>query len=189
MASEKEKSTKASRKEKQSSAKTASAIKNVTSGILEEVEQTSNAVAGEVKAMFEGIVEKVTDVAASAAQTTASVADKVSIKDPTQLFWHLVDEIKDAGEASIRVIGDQFEALRDHVSSSTKPSPGSAAITKKKSAAKKKVTIKKKTAIKRKPTQKKKAAERKKTGVRKSGVKKKITASKKKMITKKSLAE
>ena len=173
-------------------------------GFVEEVENTSSSLAAEVKQHFDDLTVRVSDVVSSAAETTVSMAERVTVKDPADLIRGLLEEIKQASEVSIKVIGDRFDELVNRGKSTTDETPKKKAEKKsakkkaakktaaKKTSAKKKVSKKaaskkkavaKKTVAKKSKTKKsplaKKTATRKKTGARKKA------ASKKKATTKK----
>ncbi len=155
-------------------------IKGTAKGFLDEAEKTGTALVGEVKELFDNLAQKVSSAATSAADTTASVADKVTIKDPAELVRGLLQDVKDAGEASMRMIGKGFDELRDKVvSSSEKASAGKPRA--------KKATVKKKAA-KKTTTQKvaKKAA--KKTAKKVAKKKTTMKVATKKVAKKKSVA-
>ncbi len=165
------KKAKNAKKDKKVTKKATASVKESTLGFLDEVEKTSHTLAGEVKELFDSLTEKVSKMANSAADTTAAVAGKVHIKEPTQLFWDLLDDVKEAGETSLETIGASLEALRQNALSSIGVSQGKKAAGSKKKAAKKpaaKKAAKKKAA--KKPAVKKTAA--KKPAVKKAPAKK-----------------
>ena len=166
-------------------------VKGAAKGFLDEAEKTGAALVGEVKGLFDNLADKVTSVAGAAAETTASMAGKVTIKEPAELIRGLLEDVAHASEASMRMIGKGFDDLRDSVLSSTDKksrgkSKGKKATAKKvakkaakkvakKKVAKKKVAKKKvaKKVVKKKTTKKtakKKAAVRKKASPRKAKV-------------------
>lgn len=161
-------------------------IKGTIKGFMSEVENTGASLASEVKQLFDDLTDKVSEVAGSAAETTVSMAEKVGVKDPSDLIRSLLEEVKQASEVSIQAISDRFEGLRDHVKNSaedsTEKTAGKKRVTKKKTA-KKKVT---KKAQPKKKVAKKTAA--KKTAIKKAATKKKVakkTLAKKKVVKKK----
>ena len=166
----------------------AAGIKDSVKGFIEEVESTSSSLASEVKQHFDDLTVRVSDVVSSAAETTVSMAEKVTVKDPADLIRGLLEEIKQASEVSIKVIGDRFDELADRAKSTTDEAPKKKA--KKKSA--KKATAKKtakKTAAKKKAAKKKvvkKAASKKKAVAKKKAAKK--ATSKKRPAAKKAAA-
>jgi cobalamin biosynthesis Mg chelatase CobN len=172
----------------------AAGITGTIKGFIEEVENTSSSLASEVKQHFDDLTVRVSDVVSSAAETTVSMAEKVTVKDPADLLRGLLEEIKQASEVSITVIGDRFDELAHRAKSKTDEVPKKKAKKKsaKKAAAKKTA---KKTAAKKKSTKKKvvKKAASKKTAVAKKKVaKKKVvkkTASKKRAVAKKAAAK
>ena len=168
-------------------------IKGTAKGFVEEAEKTGAALVDEVKELFDNLAHKVAGVAGAAADTTASVAGKVSIKDPAELIRGLLEDVKEAGETSMRMIGKGFDELRDKVISSSEKAPSTKAKAKKKtvkktSSAKKRVTKKvaKKTTKKAakktaKKVVKKKVAKKssvKKVAARKTAARKKASLSK-----------
>jgi predicted DNA-binding protein len=154
-------------------------IRDAIKGFVSEVENTSISLASEVKQRFDDLAEKVSDVAGGVAETTASVAGKVNVKDPADLIRGLLEEVKEASEISMKVIGDRFEDLRHHALSSTDETPARKKASKKKTAKKKaaKKKVVKKAAAKKKAAPRKKAAGKK--VVKKSAAKKKTVARKK----------
>jgi len=155
-------------------------IKDTLKGYVDEVENTSSTLAAEVKQLFDELTEKVSEVASSAAETTVSMAEKVTVRDPADLIKGLLEEVKQAGEISIKAIGDRFDELRQNVLSSAEESPQGKTKKKaaKKKAAKKKAAKKKaaKKKVAKKKVAKKKVA--KKKVVKKSVTKKKTAARK-----------
>ncbi len=164
-------------------------------GFVEEVENTSTSLAAEVKQHFDDLTVRVSDVVSSAAETTVSMAEKVTVKDPADLIRGLLEEIKQASEVSIKVIGDRFDELVHRGKSTTDETPKKKAEKKsaKKKAAKKtsaKKKVGKKAASKKKAVTKKKAA--KKAAAKKTSAKKKVgkkAASKKKAVAKQKVAK
>ncbi len=163
----------------------AAGITDSVKGFIEEVENTSSSLASEVKQHFDDLTVRVSNIVSSAAETTVSMAEKVTVKDPADLIRGLLEEIKQASEVSIKVIGDRFDELADRAKGTTDEAPKKKA--KKKSA--KKATAKKtakKTAAKKKAAKKKvvkKAASKKKAVAKKKVVKK--ATSKKRQVAKK----
>ena len=162
----------------------AAGITGSIKGFIEEVENTSSSLASEVKQHFDDLTVRVSDVVSSAAETTVSMAEKVTVKDPADLLRGLLEEIKQASEVSIKVIGDRFDELANRAKTATDEAPKKKAKKKtaKKKAAKKKVA--KKKAAKKKVV--KKAASKKKAVTKKKAAKKKIA---KKKVVKKAVAE
>ena len=181
----------------ESSESPAAGITATIKGFIDEVENTSSSLASEVKQHFDDLTVRVSDVVSSAAETTVSMAEKVTVKDPADLLRGLLEEIKQASEISIEVIGNRFDELVHRAKSSEeepqkKASKKRAAKKKtaKKAAAKKKVAKKKvakkkvakKSVAKKKVAKKKvvkKAATKKKSPAKKTVVRKKAAASKK----------
>lgn len=185
----------------------AAGITGAIKGFIEEVESTSSSLASDVRQHFDDLTVRVSDVVTSAAETTVSMAEKVTVKDPGELIRGLLHEIKEVSEVSIKVIGDRFDELAHRAERSAEETPKKKVSKKratKKKTAKKKVAKKavakktakkkvvKKTAIKKKAVAKKTVA-RKKTVSKKKGAAKKAparkkTASKKKTVAKKTAA-
>jgi len=155
----------------------AAEMKDSAISFLGEVEKSGEKLANEVKHFFEQLADHVSTAASSAAKKTASVKGKMAGADPTPHLSRALDEVKEAGEASLRAVGEGFDALRHHVTSLTP----SGAKTAKKAAARKKTVEKKVSASKpvarKKPAAKKKVAARK--VVKKPAAKKKVSAKKK----------
>jgi len=150
---------------------TGRSIKDTARGFVDEAEKTGTALVAEVRELFDDLAKKVASVASTAAETTVSMAEKVTIKEPAELVRGLLDEVKDAGEASLQTIGKGFDELRDRVlSSGDKASSGK----KDKKATKKKKAVAKKKAAKKKVVKKK--AAKKKTAVRKKAAAVKTSA-------------
>ena len=169
----------------------AAGITGTIKGFVQEVEDTSATLASEVKQHFDDLTVRVSEVVSSAAETTVSMAEKVTVKDPAELLRGLLEEIKQASEVSLDVIKGRFDDLvsraQDEGAEEPKKKPA------KKKAAKKKVTkktAKKKVAKKKvtKKTAKKKVAKKKvtKKTAKKKVAKKKVT---KKTAKKKAAAE
>ena len=191
MASAKKKGNKKSKGKKKTEKGTASSLKNSAAGFLDEVEKHGSALAGDVRQLFDSLSEKVSGLASAAAETTVAVAEKVTVKEPAELIRGLLEDVKDAGEASIKTITERFEALRSHAEESV-TSFGEKKAAKKK-AAKKKAAKKKvaKKAVTKKKVAKKKVAKKKvakKKVAKKNVAKKKVDrkkAAKKKVARKK----
>jgi hypothetical protein len=183
MASAKKKGGKTSKAKKKTSK---GGLKGTAAGFLDEVEKHGSALAGEVKELFDTLTQKVANLASAAAETTVAVAEKVTIKDPAELLRGLVEDVKEAGEASINTIGKRFDELRSHaeksVSSTEGKKPAKKKVTKKK-VTKKKATPKKSAKKKAAPKKSAKKKTAKKTVTRKKVTKK--TAAKKKVARKK----
>ncbi|MDJ0957969.1 MAG: hypothetical protein QNI91_13965 [Arenicellales bacterium] len=172
----------------------ASEMKDSAIKFLGEVEKSGEKLATEVKNFFEQMADHAASVASTAAKTTQSVTEKVTSVDPTQHLSRVLEEVKDAGETSMRALGEGFEVLRKHILDITPvagPAKKKKKVTKKKAAAKKKA-IKKKVA--KKPVTKKKVSAKK--TVKKSSPKKKVVAKKstkksavKKKVVKKTVAK
>lgn len=164
----------------------AAGITGAIKGFVEEVENTSSSLASDVKQHFDDLTVRVSDVVSSAAETTVSMAEKVTVKDPAELLRGLLQEIKEASEISIKVIGDRFDELVHRAKDSAEGTPKKK-VTKKRATKKK--TAKKKTAKKAvvKKTAKKKVV--KKTATRKKAVAKKTVAKKKTVSKKKRVAK
>jgi hypothetical protein len=155
--------------------------KSTARGLVDEVEKAGETLLKEIREGFDTISDKVSVAAKSAAggiaDTTASVADRVSKTQTTQQIRTALDHIEAVGERVIDVIGERFEVLRGKVIATTIP-------------AVKKKAAKKKAAKKAAPAAKKKAA-KKKTAVKKASKKKAAKkaplkkAAKKKLVAKK----
>jgi hypothetical protein len=158
-------------------------LKDVAGGFVEEVEKAGSGLIGEVKQLFDDLSGKLSRVAEAAVDTTSVVAQKVG-KEPAHYIGGLLREVHEAGEASVKAIGESFDALRDRVMSRAEEQPMSEAVE---GTAKKAAT----RASERVDVQAKKAEERpaarkpaKKTATKKTATKKKTTA-KKQTTTKK----
>lgn len=154
-------------------AKEAREIKNSAIKFLGEVEKSGEKLAAEVKQFFEQMADNAASVASTAAKTTVSMTEKVAGAEPGQHLSRVMDEVKEAGEVSMRAVGEGFDALRQHIldlspTAEKKPKKSTA----KKQALKKKPGTKK---VSRKPAVKKKASTKKTT---------KKTAAKKQVSTK-----
>ena len=194
MTSEKKETTERGQEQPEPSKSAASSIKNSATEFLEEVEKTGNTLLGEVRQLFEGLTEKVSSAASAAAETTASMAEKVAGNEPAQLARRLLEDVKEAGEASLRVIGEGFDTLRRRVAPGAEaPGEGGAekaaeppaeakAAPAKQGVAKKTVARKKKVAISKKVSATKKSATKK--AVVKKAAKKKVASKKTAMLKK-----
>jgi hypothetical protein len=148
MASAKKKGAKG---KKRAAKKQARSWKKTAKGFMNEVEKHGSALAGEVKEVFDGLTAKVSSLASSAAESTVAVAEKVTIKEPAELLRGLLEDVREAGEASVKTIGERFDALRSHAEETVSAAGGKKAAKKK--AAKKKAA--KKKAAKKKAAKKK----------------------------------
>ncbi len=148
-------------------------------GFVNEVEKTANAIIDEVKQLFDSLTGKVSTIAGAAADATTSVAEKVS-NEPAELLKDLLQDVKEAGEASLKTIGEKFDGLKASVLKSTPQAPVKKKVAKK-AAAKKKVA--KKAAAKKKVA--KKASAKKPLASKKKAVTKKKTASSRKQRSRK----
>ncbi|MGD8595009.1 MAG: hypothetical protein PVF82_19430 [Gammaproteobacteria bacterium] len=160
-----------------------SSSKSTARGLVDEVEKAGESLLREIREGFDTISDKVSVAAKSAAEgiadTTASVADRVSKTQTTQQIKSALEHIETVGERVIDVLSERFEILKNRVVATSKP-------TVKKKAAKKVKTAVKKAAKKAAP-----AAKKKKTAAKKAS-KKKVAkkappkkAAKKKTATKK----
>jgi adenylate kinase len=169
----KEKGKKATRGENQERS-----MKDIAGGFIDDVEKTGASLIEEVKQLFDSLSDKVVEVTGTAVDTTTALAQKVG-REPAQFFGSLAKEVQEAGEASIKAIGESFEALTKRVISHTeeqvKADSGKKTVKKskkkvaKRKAAKKKVATKKiakKAAVKKSTAKKtaKKKVTKKKTG-------------------------
>jgi phosphopentomutase len=150
--------------------------KSAARGLVDEVEKAGETLLKEIREGFDTISDKVTVAAKSAAEgiadTTASVADRMSKTQTTQQFKSALDHIEAVGERVIDALGERFDILKSRVMATSQPAV-------KKQAAKKK-TVKKKAVKKAVPAAKKKAA--KKAPLQKATKKKAVS---KKTVTKK----
>lgn len=155
--------------------------KSTTRGLVDEVEKAGEMLFKEIKEGFDTISDKVSVAAKSAADgiadTTASVADRMSKTQTTQQIKTALDQIEAVGERVLDAIGERFDILKSRVVATSKPAA-------KKKAAKKKAAKKAAPAAKKKVAKKKTAAKKasKKKAVKKAPLKK---AAKKKAVTKK----
>lgn len=144
-----------------------STAKSTVRGLVDEVEKAGEILLKEIREGFDTISDKVSVAARSAADgiadTTASVADRMSKTQTTQQIKSALDHIEAVGERVIDAIGDRFDLLKSRVVATSKP------VIKKKAVKKK--TVKKKAAKKAVPAAKKKAA-KKKTAAKKAAKKK-----------------
>lgn len=92
-----------------------SSIADSAADLLGEVEKTAESLAADVRTLFDNLTQKIAALAGSAAETTVGVAQKVS-KQPEQLAHRLLEDVKTAGDASLSVIGEGFDSLRNVVS-------------------------------------------------------------------------
>jgi hypothetical protein len=113
MASKKTKDDQVSGEGKSSAKEKATrSVADAATDLIGEVERTAETLTTEVKQLFDSLTEKVAATASAAAETTASVAGKVGVKDPSQLIRGLLGEVKAAGETSLNVISEGFNTLR-----------------------------------------------------------------------------
>jgi ribonuclease E len=150
--------------------KASRAITDTATQFLGEVEKTGEALVTEVKQVLDGLTDKLANLASAATETTASVAEKVR-HEPAELMRGVVNDVTEAGEASLRAIGERFDTLRQELlGGAEKAGPAK----KEKKKAKNKDKAEKKPVVKKSA---KKKAVTKKTAARKS-VKKKSSAKK-----------
>ncbi len=208
MASKNAKNGKGSRENKKVSKDAGGSITDTATEFLGEVEKSGEALVADVKQLFDGLTEKVTEVASIAAETTVSVADKVT-KEPAELLRGLVNDVAEASETSLQAIGEHFDELRKqllgsddaktaksqknkenkkNVEKAEKSVAEEEVVTKdvapkkavKKTAAKKRAATKKKSTVaKDAPAAKKVTARKKTTAVKKKAGAKKVAARKK----------
>ena len=161
MASGKKKGRKNSKGKKKTAKGAASSLKDTAAGFLDEVEIHGSALAGDVRQLFDTLTDKVTGLANTAAETSVAVAEKVTVKEPAELLRGLLEDVREAGEASIETIAERFEAMRSHAEKSVSV-VGEKKVAEKKVAEKtvaKKAVAKKKVA--KKPVAKKTVARKK----------------------------
>ena len=118
MASGKKKGRKNSKGKKKTAKGAASSLKDTTAGFLDEVGEHGNALAGDVRQLFDTLTDKVTGLANTAAETSVAVAEKAIVKEPVDLLRGLLEDVREAGEASIKTIAERFEAMRSHAEKS-----------------------------------------------------------------------
>jgi hypothetical protein len=162
-------------------------LRDSATGLVDEVEKTSASLIEEIKELFDGLGSKLSGVVGAAVDTTTVLAQKVG-KDPAQFVGGLVKEVQEAGEASVKAIGESFDVLRERVGfhigeEASKKPVGKIA---KKKAAKKKIARK---VAKKKAAKKKVAAKRKVAPGKKVAAKKKATKTAKKVMTGKAAAK
>ena len=102
-------------------------LKDVASGFVDEVEKTGAALIDEVKQLFDSLSHKVSGVAGAAVESSTALAQKVG-KEPAQFVGSLIKEVQEAGEASVKAIGESFQALRGRVGSHTGEEPAGQTI-------------------------------------------------------------
>lgn len=156
--------------------KEASEMRDSALKFLGEVEKSGEKLTAEVKHFFEQMADNAGAVASTAAKTTRSVTKKVAGTDTTEHLSRVMDEVKEAGETSMRALGEGFDALREHILD----------LTPRATRKKKKGAVKKK-AVKKQATKKKASA---KKVAQKKSAKKKVSGKKaaKKQVTKKKVA-
>ncbi|WP_455211705.1 hypothetical protein [Kaarinaea lacus] len=161
--------------------------KSTVRNLVDEVEKASETLLKDIREGFDTISDKVSVAAKSAAEgiadTTATMADKMSKTQTTQQIKSALDHIETVGERVIDAIGERFEILREKVIASSKPAPKKKAAKKAAKKAVKKKKAAKKAAKKKvvaKKTSKKKVT--KKTPLKKAAKKK--AAAKKKSVSK-----
>jgi hypothetical protein len=179
MTSEKNETSERGQEEPKPSKGAASSIKDSATEFLEEVEKTGNTLLAEVRQLFDALTDKVSSAASAAAETTTSMAEKVAGNEPAQLARRLLQDVKEAGEASLRVIGEGFDTLRRRVAPG-EDAPGDVSADKAaatpaeaKAAPAKKVVAKKKVATSRKVSATKQSTTKK--AAAKKAAKKKVT--------------
>lgn len=163
--------------------------KSTARSLVDEVEKAGESLLKEIRDGFDTITDKVSVAARTAAEgiadTTSSVAERVSKSHASHQIRNALEQIEVVGERVLDTISDRFEVLRNKVIDTSKPAQKK---TVKKKATKKAAKKVVKKAAKRKPLAKK-AAKKKvaKKAVKKKAAKKKTTlkkAAKKKVSAK-----
>lgn len=122
MASDKKKGTKGSKKADKALEKAQATFKETATDLLNEVEATGGALVSQVKELFDSLADKVAGVATNAVETTATVAEKVAAKEVAGRVGSLLDDVKEAGEASLQAIGEGFDSLHRRVTTKVEAS-------------------------------------------------------------------
>ena len=165
-------------KHKKSSEGISESIQDHASHLIAEAEKAGESVVGQVRKLFDGLTHGIANVAKLSGGAKSAV-----------------DQVREAGEASVRAITEGFDTVRRQITErvATSPSPSPAApkekapkkTTAKKSSAAKK-TGQRKTTVSKKPAAKKvtakKALAKKRTVSKKPAAKKTVA---KKKVTKK----
>jgi hypothetical protein len=154
-------------------------ISNTAADVINEVERASDVVMREIRDSFDYLGNKATETAHYATATTKAVRDRVTSKETVDRLHGLLEDIEEAGEGLLKVIGSSFETLKGTVIS------GSGAGGTRK-AARKKTTARKKTSAKKAAA--KKTAQRRKAPVRKRAAAKKAVTRRKAPARKKTAA-
>ena len=145
--------------------------------LIKEAEKVASSVIGQVRQLFDNLTHRVSSGPHADAAAEESSRGAVGGQEASGLL----DHVREAGEASIRAIGDGFDVVRrrigERVAASPTPKQGGG---KNEGVAKKKPTAKKKAAAKKKPVGKKKAVAKKKAAAKKKPVARKKAAAKKK---------
>ena len=153
--------------------------------LVDEVEKAGESLLREIRDGFDTISDKVSVAARSAAggiaDTTASVADRVSKTQTTQHIKSALDQIEAVGERVINVIGERFDILKSKVIATSKPVAKKKAAPAAKKAVKKKVVASKKKAPLKKAAKKKVAAKKTAKKAVKKAAKKKVANQGKKL--------
>lgn len=172
-----------------------SELRDAAMRFLGEVEKSGETLATEVKIFFEQVTDQVIDVASTAAKKTASVTEKVAGTDPGEHLSRVMNEVKEAGELSMRVIGEGVDALREHIldlasSAADKPKKGGVREPAANKKARTKKTDKKQAASRKAAAKKtrKKQAVKKQRGAKKTTKKRVVKKVIKKPTAKKKVA-
>jgi hypothetical protein len=166
-------------------------ISHTASDVIDEVEKASDVVMREIRDSFDFLSTKVTDTARYTAATTKAVRDRVTSKETVKQLHGLLDDLEEAGESLLKVIGSSFDTIKSTVVSgsvtekkkksvkktSAKKATAKQTATNRKAPARKKAGAKKTTARRKAPARKKAAV--KKGAVRKTAARKKAPARKK----------
>lgn len=168
MATKSKSGNKPNKKRAKASEGISDSIQDHASHLIAEAEKAAESVVGQVRQLFDGLTHKISNVAhLSGGAKTA------------------VDQVREAGEASIHAISDGFDTVRRRITERVAASPSLSPAAPKKTATKKTSTVKK--TAQRKTTASKKSTAKKVTTKKTPGVKKvaKKTTTKKKVAKKK----
>ena len=90
------------------------AIEQHASHLLEEAEKAGESVIAQVRRLFDGLAQKVSGTTHQTPSTAPEASAQTSDAQPAAEAG-VIDHVRDAGEASIRVISDGFDSVRRRI--------------------------------------------------------------------------
>lgn len=161
---------------KKTSKRDSDSIHDHATHLMHEAEQTAEDVIGQVRGLFDSLTRKISSIA-----HPAPAAPSASGAPAGQGASAILDHVREAGEASVRAVGDGFESVRQRIVARVSAARSGAAPAGEGDTGTSGARVVKKTAASKKAA--KKAASRKTVQPRKTAAKKPV--SKKKTVAKK----